>query len=78
MECLVFEMKEFSIKFGKNLADARISLGLSQSFVAYESGLLQSDISRFEQGNYISVKALKYLVYLRSKDIDLNKIFEIY
>lgn len=70
-------MENLALKFGKNIADARQSLGLSQSLAATESGLLQSDISRFEKGNYIGLKALKYLVFLRSKDIDLNKIFDI-
>jgi len=71
-------MEDFSLKFGKKLAEARVSLDLSQTKAAIASGLLQSDISRFEQGNYIGVKALKYLVFLRSQDIDLNNIFDIH
>jgi len=63
--------------FGKNLANARKSLDLKQTVVALETGLLQSDISRLEQGTYIGVKVLRYLIYLRSKGIDINKIFEI-
>lgn len=59
----------------EKLKAAREVLGISQVFAGKESGWSQSAISLLEKGEMIYVPN-KYLTFLASQRIDLNKLFD--
>ena len=62
------------MKIGANIRKARRDLDLTMKEVAEELETTQQTVSNIEKK--FDSKTYQYLIYLRKKGVDINKIFE--
>ena len=64
-------------KIGQNIREARKDLNLSLTQVYHLTGISRQTLSGIEKGIRSGKLMLKYLVFLKSRNVDLNQIFDV-
>jgi len=61
---------------GENIKKEREKLRLSVTDIHVATGISKSNIYALERGERIGKSLIKYLFYLRSKNVNLNNLFK--
>lgn len=64
-------------EIGKNIKTQREKLNLSVEDVSSKIDVGTKNIYKIEAGDRIGASFVKYILFLKSKGVDLNKVFNI-